>query len=339
MQQHFDAEQLAAFADGSLSREARAAAEAHAADCPRCLQLLAAMVRTEDVTAMHASRPRRLPVVLRWSVPLLAAAAALALWINVGPQRAMAPVISVPSREAATSPTIPAEPGPLADKREKKDDPALLFEARKRESVDRSQAKARADETSERLEREARDTQERQRERHPGTVVTPVPPLPAATPPVAAPAAAPIADASAARVFQGPPPPGAGQATAETVAVTRNASASLEVMSPDRSNGWRIVGKTIVRSTDGGKTWAVEQVPVQSDVLAGASPSAQVAWFVGRAGYIVVTTGSHQWRRVTFPEPVDLVAVSALSERQAEVRTSDGRVFATSDAGQTWRPR
>src|SRR5215207_344089 len=48
MDQHFDAERLAAFADGSLAREERAAAEAHAADCPRCLHLLAAMARTDE---------------------------------------------------------------------------------------------------------------------------------------------------------------------------------------------------------------------------------------------------------------------------------------------------
>jgi hypothetical protein len=332
MHQHFDAEQLAAFAEGSLSREERTAAEAHAADCPRCLQLLAVMVRTEEATAIHASRQRRLPVVLRWSVPLLAGAGALALWINVRPQRAMVPAFSVPSHEAAPSPAVTAEPVPLADKKERIDDDAKVLEPRKRESVDRIQPKARADQTSARIEPEARATQARQREEQRTTVVAPVPPLPAAAPP------APVADTSAAKAFEAPARR-AGQTLAEIAPDTQRAPITLEVLSPDRSTGWRSVDKTIVRSSDGGRTWSTEQVLVQSELLAGASPSARVAWFVGRAGYILLTTGTNQWRRVTFPESIDLAAVSALSEREAEVRASDGRAFATSDGGQTWRPR
>ena len=52
MDQHLDAERLAAFADGSLSSAERVAVEAHAADCPHCLQLLAAMARTEDAATV-----------------------------------------------------------------------------------------------------------------------------------------------------------------------------------------------------------------------------------------------------------------------------------------------
>jgi hypothetical protein len=339
MHHHFDAEQLAAFADGSLSREERAAAEAHAADCPRCLQLLAAMVRTEERAAIQPPRERLLPALLRWSVPLLAGAAALALWINLRPRTAMEPVVPVPPGASATAPSVAAAPPPLSDENDKKDNSASSFAARgKRESSDRVETRARADQQAARVEAEAPAPQERQRAGQSTTMVTPVPPLPAAPPPAASPVAAPVADASAAKTSQAPAAP-AGQAVAENVVVRRNASQLLQVMSPDLSSGWRIVGKTIVHSSDGGKTWAAESVPVRTELIAGASPSSSVAWFVGRAGYILLTTGTNQWRRVTFPEPVDLAAVTALSDREAEVRTSDGRIFATSDGGQTWKPR
>src|SRR6185369_14254532 len=41
-----DAETVAAWADEALDARERAAAEAHAADCARCLALLAAMIKT-----------------------------------------------------------------------------------------------------------------------------------------------------------------------------------------------------------------------------------------------------------------------------------------------------
>ena len=74
MDQHFDAERLAAFADGSLSSAERVAAEAHAADCPHCLQLLAAMARTHEEPPRPSRAGWRLPVFVRWAAPLAAAA-------------------------------------------------------------------------------------------------------------------------------------------------------------------------------------------------------------------------------------------------------------------------
>ena len=46
-----DAETLAAWADDTLDRDARTAAETHAADCARCQAMLAAMVRTAPAPA------------------------------------------------------------------------------------------------------------------------------------------------------------------------------------------------------------------------------------------------------------------------------------------------
>ena len=76
-----DAESLAAWSDGSLSSREREAAEAHAADCDRCLTMLATLTRTLPAQADQSWWSRWLSV--RWVVPLTAATAAVALWVAV----------------------------------------------------------------------------------------------------------------------------------------------------------------------------------------------------------------------------------------------------------------
>lgn len=346
MDQHFDAERLAAFADGSLSREERAAAEAHAADCPRCLQLLAAMVRTEQPTATAGHAPWRIPAVLRWSVPLLAGATALALWINVREQPAVEPPQpSVESSDAAAPAQMDPRPGQPAAKEDEK---AMKFaEPERRVTGSVPQAKVPADQIS-RMDQKRRAESAAPElksaplsDRQLGQL--PAAPAPPAIP-VAAPSDAPIAGAKklpgvAGEALQDSARFRGQQSVAETVAVTRNAPGTTDVTSPDPSTRWRVVGKAIFRSNDGGKTWATERVPVQGEIAAGASPAPLVAWFVGRGGYILLTTGTNQWRRVIFPEPVDLASINAKSESEAEVTTADGRVFTTADGGRTWTRR
>jgi hypothetical protein len=70
-----DAEALAAWADGAMSRADRAAFEIHAADCARCQALMAAMARTEPPPIEPAWWRR---TVFSWLMPLAAATAAIA---------------------------------------------------------------------------------------------------------------------------------------------------------------------------------------------------------------------------------------------------------------------
>ena len=62
-----DAETLAAWTDGSLTAFERAAAETHAADCDRCLAVLAAIAKTSPPPSA-IQRPSWLSI--RWLVPL-----------------------------------------------------------------------------------------------------------------------------------------------------------------------------------------------------------------------------------------------------------------------------
>ena len=74
-----DAETLAAWSDGSLTAAERATAEAHAADCDRCLAVLAAIVKTSPAPA--PAQPSWLS--MRWLVPLATAAVALMAWMVI----------------------------------------------------------------------------------------------------------------------------------------------------------------------------------------------------------------------------------------------------------------
>ncbi len=76
-----------------------------------------------------------------------------------------------------------------------------------------------------------------------------------------------------------------------------------------------------------------------AQVTARSSPSPDVIWVVGRAGTVMLATDGLTFLRVSFPETVDLTAVTATDERHAIVTAVDGRTFQTSDGGRTWQRR
>ena len=71
-------------------------------------------------------------------------------------------------------------------------------------------------------------------------------------------------------------------------------------------------------------------------LTAGASPAPSICWLVGPQGIVLLTTDARSWRRIAFPEAVDLVSVRASDDKIATVSTADGRAFSTTDGGQTW---
>jgi photosystem II stability/assembly factor-like uncharacterized protein len=90
-------------------------------------------------------------------------------------------------------------------------------------------------------------------------------------------------------------------------------------------------------SNDSGSTWQTLSTGVSAGLTAGASPSSSVCWLVGRSGTVVLSTDGRRFQRVTFPEAVDLIAISAVDARTATVTTADGRRFSTADGGRTWQ--
>jgi len=115
---------------------------------------------------------------------------------------------------------------------------------------------------------------------------------------------------------------------------------------PSGSALWRAgKGGIIERSTDAGKTWVSQMSPSQDDWLAGVAVSDTVCWLVGRNGAIARTADGARWERIAPPSQavgtvgkiLDWTAITARDGLSATITASDGRRFATADAGKTWQ--
>ena len=91
------------------------------------------------------------------------------------------------------------------------------------------------------------------------------------------------------------------------------------------------------RSTDGGARWEMQATGTREILNAGAAPSSAVCWLVGRTGAVLLSSDGRSWRRVPFPEALDLVSVSAVDGKTATVFAAGGRKFTTTDGGVNWR--
>ena len=316
-----DAETLAAWAEGKLEAKQAAAVELHASNCARCMAMLASLERTTP--APEAPKPSwSWAALLRWLVPLTAAATAIAIWILV-PNQPVTQLPSVPVPEAtAPQPSTRQESAPPESARQDQSRqvarepdvqaPAVVPETGKQDQpaqdqfapvlpVERSGAIERQPSSSarENAERRAEMKEERQaldelRERSLATLrdraATP-PPSPA--PPAAPSAPAATAnEALAAQTFQqqlaAPPTP------------------SSESTSPnDPLIRWRVIAWTAVeRSIDGGNTW------IKTTLVPGVTvDSVPMLW---------------------------VVSVRAVDNLRGTVLTSDRREFYTTNGGISW---
>jgi hypothetical protein len=117
----FDAEILAAWADGALDARKSSLVELHASKCSRCMAMLASIERTTPEAEAPPERAWAIGSFLRWGVPLTAAATAIAIWVLV-PNRSLTRLEPTGARQdtsagaAASAPAVPApEPAPNRD--------------------------------------------------------------------------------------------------------------------------------------------------------------------------------------------------------------------------------
>jgi hypothetical protein len=154
------------------------------------------------------------------------------------------------------------------------------------------------------------------------------------------------------------PAPGAAYESAhnqQTVVVTANRARAMSesvmvqpaddrdartlVRSPDPDVLWRISGGRFVeRSSDAGASWRVQWTNANAHVVAGAAPSIETCWLVGRDAMILVTTDGRKWKTIAPPADADFVDVTATDASSATVTTTDDRKFTTSDGGKHWTP-
>lgn len=309
------AEQIAAWMEDALLPHERNAAEAHAATCGRCLAILGVAARTVPVEARAPWW--RTPLRVRWLVPVTAAAAAVALWVAVNPgflpdeadaTRPSAVDQAAGATEQLPLPAAPGTPEPVPEARRSSGEsaPAAGTPAKPPPSPGRLADRREAD--SVRAEKQAETPRD--------TVTT--------------------REQAAARGPHAPAPsqPAEGAASAPP-GLQRFAAAALEILTPDPEVRWRVIGSSIQRSLDGGRTWE-PQFEAHVPLVAGSAPSTTVCWIVGRSGAVYVTSDGRSWRQAAPPARTDLTGVTAESARSATVTGSDGRSYRTSDGGATW---
>ena len=304
-----DAETLAAWFDGSLPGAQRDAAQTHAADCERCLTVLAAIAQ-----ATPASAPVRgfSWLSVRWLVPLTTAAVAITAWVLIGqpsPSRTAPPPAAPPAVDAVTQ----AEPIQELKERERQANQQTRADAAEKRPATSAREKALA---------KAQPSEQAAAKQSAAAVR---PPLADAAPPAAA-VATPAAPLSRA------------EAKDERLQLKARAAAPADtIVSPDPNSRWRMNGRSIERSTDGGRTWKSQPPGTDLDLNAGSSPAPAVCWIVGKGGLVLLSTDGETWRRLSFPDAsVDLVAVTAIDGLTATVTAANGRVYRTLDAGRSW---
>ena len=326
-----DAETMAAWVERTLPSSAAAQVEAHVSSCSRCQAAMATLVRSIPAPTPVESLWKRWQ--LGWLVPIAGTAAAVAIYVAARPPAQPAPELAQ-SRAAVASATpaaVPPSVTPESDaKREARADTAP---SEKTAPPPAAQGNVARDAAS------PREEQVQQRGRAPQSETAGLS-AEASRPQASAPAAPP---ASAPREAQAP---GVGS-VAETVIVSGVAPVvearraftvePLEVRSATGAERWRVAaGATVQHSIDSGATWQAGTAPVSGGIRAGSAPGAGICWLVGNGGAVWVATDGTTFRRLPFPETIDLASVLATSARAATVTSSDGRTFRTDDQGMTW---
>ncbi len=101
---------------------------------------------------------------------------------------------------------------------------------------------------------------------------------------------------------------------------------------------WRIAdGRRLESSSDAGLTWKARYTARGDRLRAGTAPAIDSAWAVGERGLVLRLAVPGDWSAVKRPAAVGLIAVSATGADTARVTAEDGRVFATTDGGATWK--
>jgi hypothetical protein len=342
-----DAETVAAWMDGALAADLRAAAEGHAAGCARCQAVLSAMARTAPPVPRRSWWPASLTI--RWLVPAAAAVTAAALLISVSPTEDRPGTTALPTESDSFARTQPSMAPPPA--RSATSTPSAAVGAGER-AASADENRAQQKELAKSVGPVAQRFEDRQDRVESGRVAEQL-------------AAAPAKQEAAPSAAAAPPPPpptvSAPASTASQVApgapLARDAAAPAErdplanlarfkaaahlspaeIVSPDPVFRWRAGAAGVVhRSIDGGVTWTLQRAGVNADFLAGSSPARDICWLVGRGGTVLLSTNGTTWQQRPFPEAIDLVAVSAADAKTASVTTSDGRRFSTTDGGAKW---
>jgi len=302
---HVEPDVLAAWSEGTLPSSDARQVEAHLADCSTCQEMLAVFVRAEPPPAVSSG----LGSVLSGFLTAVASAKVVSRtnWRWAVPLAAAATVaaiwVAIPEdeRTAQLNPTAaPTLSEPASTPVESLSVDASAPTAAKPTAAKQSAARPDAP-VSPLADRQAPEARAEKADQFEARRTLEAKEQDQDLKTEAAPSTSPAAAAQATARAPAAPQPAQEQnrsrAEGEVAGLLRQA-APTEIVSPDTRIRWRIVPTgRLERSTNAGKTWEA----------------------------------------VTFPQPVNVTAVRALSATTAIV-TADGRQFRTDDQGKTWNP-
>jgi len=360
--EHIDGERLAAWTEGALRPDEAAIIERHLADCGQCQQLLVVFARTSPPPI--ATEPLWRRWRLQWLVPIATAATAVAIWV-AAPRQQQAPR-AVPSATATQAGERETDPNSTAATTAAPSQPATPS-ASLGETREKALSQSRFSDTDPLAKKETLERREQPADRVSALAQAPASPVPAAPPPPPGAAISRNADqaASAKTAREADEKPRGNQAvdtlteavqTAKPSAPSasaagaiaragradvrafssRQTAAAIEIASPNASTRWLLEGRQVLHSANAGAAWQVATLPMTDVLTAGMSPAPSICWIVGRAGTVIVTSDGLRFTRLPFPEPIDLVSVTATDDRRATVTSADGRTFRTQDQGANW---
>lgn len=372
-----DAEALAAYLDGGLSRAERDTVERHASQCERCALTMAAVVRLEDA----AGTPARPAVETghwwrrwAWAVPAATAVLVAVIWTALprhlyedNPERTLA-VGDAPASPAAPEPSGASAPATVAPSDRVEEGPASPSLADADNAAPKGGPRAAAPQATvpgASVERQQgvplHDTAETRAFAAPQAAADAA--RESAAPPAAAAAAAgqttaatsnsagaagatrdenaggaPLAAEKAAPAPPAPSAPSAPPQVAPAPASRASAAPeSLIVWSPARRSAWRTVGGRIERSVDGGTTWTADGDITSSRRVLAGAAMSEDVCWLVGEHGLVWRRTSEGWRQAESPTTDPLIQVAARSAAEATVVTGAGIRFTTRDGGATWR--
>jgi hypothetical protein len=97
----------------------------------------------------------------------------------------------------------------------------------------------------------------------------------------------------------------------------------------------------VAHSSDGGKTWKSQEMPVTANLTSGSAPAKNICWIAGVTGTLLRTTdGGKHWQLIITPIAGDLGGVMASDGKRAAIwDVSRQATYQTSDGGKTWEKK
>jgi photosystem II stability/assembly factor-like uncharacterized protein len=113
-----------------------------------------------------------------------------------------------------------------------------------------------------------------------------------------------------------------------------------DVSFPDDTHGWAVgVDDTVFATTDGGRHWQPERVPLghHGNLYGVWFVDDHHGWIAGSRGVILVTTdGGRTWRAQRSPTRADLSSVRFINRDDGWIVAGDSELLHTTNAGATW---